>query len=714
MIRRRSRCFSWVPRSNEACRIPSGRGLPVNQDSVAVIINIPRFAPNPMLVGLLLVTTTWLGILLHRNRGSRWSRGLPAGPPAGSEAHYQELVESSLVAVLVLADGRIRHVNRAGLVLLGARGPDEVVGREFIDFVLPQIEYVVQASARSFEEALSQTSLLEQRLRRLDGMMVDVELTSLPTSWRGAPALQVTMRDTTDRKRADEEVRRQELRFRSLIENLHEVIAILAPDGVPSFLSPSSRRMLGYRLADVLGKSLFEFIHPEDRDRILPMFADLARRAGAVASAEFRLRHKDGSWRHVDLAGQNMAEEPAVGGIVINYRDITDRKAAEEALRTSEDRLRQSQKLDSIGRLAGGIAHDFNNILTVINGFSELLLRREDLPEPARERITEVRKAGERAATLVHQLLTFSRAQPATLQPVDLNFQVLDMERMLRRLIGEDITLITRLDPTLDRVLADPGQVQQVLMNLAVNARDAMPDGGRLEIETANEDGFSTGHAAGPRVRLMVRDSGVGMDEGVRARLFEPFFTTKSPGKGTGLGLSIVYGIVTAAGGAIEVDSAPGRGAAFILHWLRAERPERGAAGVDAAGTRGVETVLIVEDEVMVRLLAREILETVGYRVLEASDTDEALALCDQYTAPVHLALVDVVLPGRPSHEFAAGIRTARPATRLLLMSGYTDRAVVHPLIASGNVPFLEKPFTAEGLARKVREVLDAPADATW
>ena len=394
-----------------------------------------------------------------------------------------------------------------------------------------------------------------------------------------------------------------------------------------------------------------------------------------------------------------------------------------EELRRSEEQLRQSQKLEAVGQLAGGIAHDFNNLLTVINGNSELLLRglRD---EKQSERVQEIRKAGERAAQLTRQLLAFSRKQ--VLQPVVLNLNSIipDTDKMLRRLIGADVDFLTSLEPELWPVKADPGQIEQVLMNLAINARDAMPQGGKLTIQTANvylDESYAHGHAAavspGPYVMLAVSDTGHGMDAETRSRIFEPFFTTKEKGKGTGLGLSTVYGIVKQSGGNIWVYSEVGRGTTFKIYLPSvAEASEQRAP--EAAPREGVpqgsETVLLVEDEEVVRRLARDILELNGYRVLEAADCREALSLCESHEGPIHLLLTDVVMPQMNGRELSECALALRPAMRVLYMSGYTDDSIVHHGVLDAGVAFLEKPFTPDAVARKVREVLDDAQVADW
>jgi signal transduction histidine kinase/ActR/RegA family two-component response regulator len=395
--------------------------------------------------------------------------------------------------------------------------------------------------------------------------------------------------------------------------------------------------------------------------------------------------------------------------------EIAERSRAEEALRASEEQLRQAQKLEAVGQLAGGVAHDFNNLLTVITGYSDLMLRRVNGDESLRQKTHEIKHAAERAAALTRQLLAFSRKQVLQPKVLDLNSLVADTSKLLRRLIGEDIELILALKAASGRVLADPSQVEQVMMNLVVNARDAMPQGGKITIQTANvelDEAYAGMHIAikpGAYLMLAVSDTGAGMDSETRAHIFEPFFTTKEVGKGTGLGLSTVYGIVKQSGGNIWVYSEVGQGTTFKIYLPRvAEEADARVAATKPVDMLGTETVLLVEDEEMVRKLTREILQDSGYRVLEATNGEEALRLCQQRDDTIHLLLTDVVMPLMSGRESAERIASTCPAIKVLYMSGYTDDAIVHHGVLEPGTQLLEKPFTADILTRRVREVLDA------
>jgi signal transduction histidine kinase len=386
--------------------------------------------------------------------------------------------------------------------------------------------------------------------------------------------------------------------------------------------------------------------------------------------------------------------------------------------RRLEQQLRQAQKMEAVGRLAGGVAHDFNNLLTVINGYSQLISSRLPAGDSIRTDAEEILRAGIRAASLTRQLLAFSRKQILAPVVLNLNRIVSEVEKMLHRLIGEDIELITSLAPGLGNVKADPGQIEQVIMNLAVNARDAMSNGGKLTLETANvslDEGYVRHHAGaqtGPHVMLGVSDTGIGMDQETQSHLFEPFFTTKEPGKGTGLGLSTVYGIVKQSSGSIWAYSEPGQGATFKIYLPRVDvpadssKPTQRRVGLQ----RGTETILLVEDSEGVRKLMHHILTRNGYTLLAAENGEQAFQMMEQHAGSIHLLLTDIVLPGIGGPEIAHRMRALRPGIRVLFTSGYTDRGVVENGVLESGVAFLQKPFAADELCRKVREVLETPA----
>jgi PAS domain S-box-containing protein len=539
---------------------------------------------------------------------------------------------------------------------------------------------------------------------RKDGSAIEVEITSSDFNFAGRRARLIHINDVTERKRAEESL----ARLAAAVEQTADSIVITDAAGAIQYVNPAFERVSGYARAEALGRNpRFLKSGKTDASVYREMWATLAR--GEVWAGHFVNRRKDGSFYEESVTISPVRDG---GGEVINYiavkQDLTQQKRLEE-------QLLQSQKMEAVGQLAGGVAHDFNNLLTAINGYSDLTLRRLSAGDPLRRNVEEVRKAGERAASLTRQLLAFSRKQ--VLQPValGLNALVSDMEKMLRRLIGEDVELRTALAPDLGRVKADPGQVEQVVMNLCVNARDAMPRGGKLTVETENvalDEEYASRHVGvtpGPYVMLSVSDTGTGMDEETRERIFEPFFTTKEQGKGTGLGLSTVYGIVKQSGGYIEVSSEVGRGTTFRVYFPRAgegaQEYRRGAEPEEVL--RGAETILLTEDEEMVRRLAREVLEIYGYRVLEAANGGAAFLICERHEGPIHLLVTDVVMPEMSGPELAERLARLRPDMRVLYMSGYTDTAILTQGVLEEGADFIHKPFTPGDLARKVREVLD-------
>jgi signal transduction histidine kinase len=433
---------------------------------------------------------------------------------------------------------------------------------------------------------------------------------------------------------------------------------------------------------------------------------------------EYRMMASDGHAVWIRDTVSLIVENKKVAKLRGLMVDITEKKAAEEALRRSEEQLRQSQKMEAIGRLAGGIAHDFNNLLTAITGYGDLLLRGLGKKHKLRREAMEISKAAQRAADLTGQLLAFSRQQVLRPRIIDLNAVVTDMEMMLRRVIGEHIKLITRLDSDLGAVKADPGQMHQVLLNLVVNARDAMPEGGEAVIETAAvtlSKSYADEHPGvepGSYVRLSVSDSGTGIDEETQGRLFEPFFTTKEQGKGTGLGLSTVYGIVRQSGGHISVDSQLGKGSTFkiLLPWVEKEMVEPLPTEKDAIpeSSPGTEKVLLVEDDESVRELASEILQMNGYEVIEACHGVEALAIFEAQEKPVDMLVTDLIMPQMGGRDLAKQLVPKNPGLKVLFLSGYTDSAVVRQGLLEPGSFFLQKPFTPAELAYKVRQALDS------
>ena len=512
-----------------------------------------------------------------------------------------------------------------------------------------------------------------------------------------------------DRKRKEEALRISEARYRSLVQSA--VYGIYRSSADDRFLdvNPALVSMLGYGSAEELLKvSLTRdlYVDPEQRMRLIAEHEE----SRSAQNIEVRWRRKDGRPITVRLSGRSITNDdgqPTEFEMIAE--DVTERRAL-------EDQLRQSQKMEAIGRLAGGIAHDFNNLLTVIKGYSELMLEGLELADRLHPEVEEIKKAADRAASLTRQLLAFSRQQVLAPRVLDLNSVIQNMDRLLHRLVGEDTELTMRLESDLGHTKADPGQIEQVVMNLVVNARDAMPNGGQLTIETTNvefDETYVSEHVAvrpGPYVMIAVSDTGIGMTEEVRGRIFEPFFTTKEAGKGTGLGLSTVYGIVKQSEGYVWVYSEPGIGTSFKIYLPRVDAPEEVAPyhshGLATYG--GTETILLVEDEDGVRALVRQILLKQGYTVLESRHAGEALLLCERHQRKIDLLLTDVVLQQMSGRELAERLIKSRPEMRVLYISGYTDDAIVQHGVLHAGTAFLQKPFTTEALTRKVRQVLNA------
>jgi PAS domain S-box-containing protein len=526
----------------------------------------------------------------------------------------------------------------------------------------------------------------------------------------------------TERERVDDELRASETRYRRLFESAKDGILILDADtGQVVDVNPFLISLLGYSHADFLGKAVWDLGPFKDVAVSKDLFRELQTKE-YVRYDDMPLEARDGRLVSVEfvsnvyLVGQNKV-------IQCNIRDITESKRTRQERRKLEEQLQVSQKMDAVGSLAGGVAHDFNNLLSVILSYTDFALRTLREGDPLKDDLLEVKKAGERAASLTRQLLAFGRKQ--LLQPVPLNLnQVIEgVEKMLRRILGEDVDFLQVLAPNLGLVRADPGQVEQVLMNLVANARDAMAEGGKLTIETSNLDlaeEYATNPMAlrpGHYIRLAVTDTGSGMDDHTKAQIFEPFFTTKERGKGTGLGLSTVYGIVKQSGGEISVYSELGVGTTFKIHFPLERSTKTTSARLRAVQkpTAGTETILLVEDEEAIRKVAARALESAGYSVLAAAAGDEAIQAAARYAGTIHLLITDVVMPRMSGRVLAQELVRARPTAKVLYMSGYADNAFIHNGMIDEGTNFIGKPFTPTELERKVREVLDedtgAPSD---
>jgi PAS domain S-box-containing protein len=509
-----------------------------------------------------------------------------------------------------------------------------------------------------------------------------------------------------DHKRHEEALRQSEARYRSLVQSAVYGIYRSHVDGRFLDVNPALIHMLGYESPEEVVKldpPRELFLDPAEHDRLMQEF----QRTGRLDSAEVRWKRKDGSAITVRLSGRAATElEESNQVLEIIAEDVTERRALEE-------QFRQAQKMEAVGRLAGGVAHDFNNLLMVVSGYTEVLLEGLSQDDRMLPKVQAIQQAADRATTLTRQLLAFSRKQMLELKVVDVNAIVADMERLLRPLIGENIELTTKLTPNVGHTRADAGQLEQVIMNLVVNAKDAMPNGGQILIQTSEADleAARREHSLiqpGTYILLSVSDTGAGMDKETQSRIFEPFFTTKEKGKGTGLGLSTVYGIVKQSGGYIFAQSDPGCGTTFRIYLPRvADPPEHTGPDKHAQGpTAGSETVLLVEDEDSVRELVRETLKSKGYSVMEANDGLAGLSVAEKYEGAIDILITDVVMPGMSGSELAKRVAVARPEIKVLYLSGYTEDAIIHEGVLEAGTAFLQKPFTLLALARKVREVL--------
>jgi PAS domain S-box-containing protein len=629
-----------------------------------------------------------------------------------SEARLRRLVDANILGIFFSDySGAITEANDAFLQMVNYTREDLLAGRlDWRDLTPPEYRHLDERTNAELRGRGVYTPVEKEFIRK-DGGRVPVLVGGALFEGAQDTGLGIDfVLDLTERKRAEEALRREQEHTAHIISAAPVLICGVAPDGSTTFVNHAVEAVTGYSADELVGADWWRTFYPgEEYRQVEQFFRDMPD--GRVANYEMVLTTKRGerrtiSWNTVRRlnGGGEPAELIAIGA------DITERSRLEE-------HIRQSQKIEAVGRLAGGIAHDFNNLLTVITGYSEFLLKSLGPEDPLRLDAEEIRKAADRATSLTRQLLAFSRRQILQPKILNLNEVVADMDKLLRRLIGEDIDLLTNLAPNLSLAKADPGQVEQVVVNLAINARDAMPDGGRLTVGTADvaiAEAFVSRQSTvppGEYVMLAVSDTGVGMDEETLERIFEPFFTTKEVGKGTGLGLATVYGIIKQSGGHVWVYSEVGHGTTFKIFLPRVTRdgapaPEREGATREAVG--GTETVLLVEDEDGVRKLACESLRRRGYRVLEAAGSLEALEVCRGAEGPIHLLVTDVVMPRMSGRELAERVSFLRPGIRVLYMSGYTQDAIIHRGVLNEETEFLEKPFTPDALARKVRKVLDA------
>jgi PAS domain S-box-containing protein len=608
------------------------------------------------------------------------------------------------------AAGSYIYANPAYARMMGYANPEALIGKPWREISNPQDVTPIEADIRN---ALKQHGKWFGPLTAYheDGAVVPLEMAiaSLPDG-----GTICVSRDVSERRKAERERKETEVKYRMLVEQVAAVsyIAELGVHGEWLYVSPQVEQILGYTQAEWLADSVNWTQHVPVEDHPLVEAAENASARGEAFRAEYRIICKDGhtiwvSDNAVTVRGSDA--HPVMEGLIV---DITERKQL-------ETRLQQSSKMEAVGRLAGGIAHDFNNLLTIIKGYTELALNRVDTQLELRSDIERIENASERAAMLVRQLLAFSRKQVLQPKTLDLNSIVLNLDKLLRRLMDEHIEMITHVDENLGAVKADPAQVEQVVMNLVVNARDAMPKGGRLTVETSNvelDSAFTSDHTSvrpGRYVMLAISDTGTGMDADTVAHIFEPFYTTKESSRGTGLGLSTVYGIVKQSGGYIWVYSEPGQGSTFKVYLPRVDEavPDESKKQRDLSNRRGTETILLVEDEEAVRELTRIVLAAQGYNVVMAEIPAEAERICETHSGEIHLLLTDVMMPGISGRELASRVSALRPNIRVLFMSGYTDNVIAQGGMLEEGIAFLQKPFTPAALVRKVRDVLNhAPA----
>ncbi len=627
-----------------------------------------------------------------------------------SEALTRSVVYSALDGIITTDEsGAIQSFNPAAERMFGHTA-EQVIGKNLGILMAPpdsgRHDAYIQAYLESGKKKVIGIGREAQAVRK-DGTPFPIELAVSEMLLPGRRMFTGILHDITNRKAAEAALRETNAKLQAIIETSPLAIVTLDLTGKVLAWNPAAERMFGWRAAEALNQVL-PVVPEAERTELL----DRIRSGEPLLGVDKRRLRKDGSQIEVTLWTAPL-RDPAgeVSGVMGIYADVTESRQLEE-------QFRQAQKMEAVGRLAGGIAHDFNNILTVIAGYGEMLAERVADSPAIDEEVQEILRAADHATVLTSQLLIFSRRHMVSHESLDLNTVVGKIERMLRRIIGEDVELVTVPGPELARVRADAAQIEQVIMNLAVNSRDAMPEGGRLTIETANVEldaAYGRSHIGvreGEYVMLAVSDTGKGIPPEVRSRLFEPFFTTKERGKGTGLGLSTVYGIVKQSGGEIWVYSEVGKGTTFKIYLPRVmdaePQPEQAAERFPAEG--GEETLLLAEDDAGVRALARDVLRQHGYRVLEAIDVEHALRICREHPERIDLLLTDVVMPVMSGRELAERAAEIRPEIKVLYMSGYTDNIVVSHGVTSVDKQFLQKPFTPRSLARKVRETLDRPA----
>jgi PAS domain S-box-containing protein len=681
---------------------------------VLVVLMAANIAPTQLKIAalavLLSLATSHARLLLTHGELRRSSEAL--------RDHHQLLnaiIEGTTAATYVKdLEGRYLLMNSAGATLLG-KSAAEILGKDDVALLPPESaqriiardrQTVASGMVETYEEEITVEGVTRTYLstkgpfRDAHGRVVGLVGSSL---------------DVTDRYHAIEALAESEERFRTIFDGSPVAMAVIGKDEGVVASNSACRQMLGLCEDGIHSIAVFdELTHPEDRAADAAKFQQMLSGQLEYDRREKRYILRDGRRVFADLHLFLIRDKKGSPRYIIGISvDVTERKSL-------ENQLRQAQRMETIGRLAGGVAHDFNNLLTVIKGYCDLLLERKSAAGAFFPQLQHIDKAAEQAASLTRQLLAFSRQQVLQPKVFSLNTLVSNTDSMLRRLISEDVEMVTITCKNIGAIKADPGQMEQVILNLVINARDAMPNGGTLTLETANvelDESYAQSHLAtlpGSYVMLAVSDTGMGMDEETQARIFEPFFTTKELGKGTGLGLSMVYGIVKQSGGYIWVHSEIGKGSAFKVYLPRVFEHEQAISSPFPASMplQGKETILLVEDDPLVRELAFEILQSRGYNVLVAEHPETAIQLCRQHAGKIHLVLTDVVMPGMNGSQMVEEIATMRPGVSVLFMSGYTDTAIIRDGNFDESTAFLQKPFSPTVLGRKVREMLDRVDDS--
>jgi two-component system, cell cycle sensor histidine kinase and response regulator CckA len=641
----------------------------------------------------------------HRDEDARLHARIRAGMK-----EWELTFDSVPDAVLVIDDQcRIQRANRATREIFGLP-LSKLIGRPCYEVL-----HGVSQAPKSCSHELLRTTGTNQRTdfeeTRL-GKTFDATTTPLRDASGAILGCIHVLRDISDRKQAEQALRHSVERYRSLVMATEQVVWTTDRAGAVVEDVPAWREFTGKSEEETSGQGWLGSIHADDREQFAEAWADAVKKSSPY-TAEFKARRKDGEYRDLMVRGVPVLEsDGVVREWVGTCTDVTDQRQFEE-------RCRQAHKMEAMGKLAGGISHDFNNILGVIIGYSDLLLASLAPHDPSAYKVEQIKKSAHRAASLTRQMLAFSRKQVLIPKVLDLNIAVSETSKMLIRLLGEDIELVIQLNPTLDQVKVDPTQLQQVIMNLAINASDAMPNGGKLIIETSNIEvdhqpgqERNIGMRPGRYILLTVSDTGIGMEKKTMDRIFEPFFTTKDVGKGTGLGLATVYGIVTQSGGYISAHSEVGKGSTFEVYMPQAkEVSNQVQTEITASPPAGSGRVLLVEDEDDLRELSRHLLENMGYTVIEASNAANAMRIAALTRDPIELLVTDVVMPGMSGRELAELLLETRTQMKVLYVSGHADDVIVHHAILKPGVAFLQKPFTRDALAKKIQEVLGLSAD---